>query len=242
MRAVMTCASRDRFSRCFGSRASLMSVSRLTLLLALSLVSCKLPNVLAPQNPVDFCIEQAKSYCALEFRCCTATERDAQSFPAPFRSGVFVRHPPANEGDCVNTASDACRAVVDGQNEALTKERVKYDPDEASSCLDDLRKSVDECKPEDFFHADGSYMIFVIGAAQPGVLGAACEDVIRGNVDPHDTCFATYECKDGGCVQSGSGADVTIKGECDGTGHPENPFAQANINFEICDGLKDNEP
>jgi hypothetical protein len=217
------------------------------LLIALVLVplsSCiKVPNLLAPQKPVDFCIEQAKQFCALEFRCCTAAERASDADPLQlFNSPIFTRHPLRDEGDCVDVVAEVCRGQVDAQNEALDDERLKFDPDEASSCLAELQNSVDDCEPEGFFKDDGTYIFSLIHGGGPGVLGSACEDVIRGNVDEHDTCFAGYECKDGGCVVTDPNGDRTIKGECEGTGHPPNPFSDANVDLQFCDGLKDNQP
>jgi hypothetical protein len=228
-----------RFSRAIRRAGTLLAV-RIIAALSLSFVavSCQLPNVFAPGNPVDFCVEQAKDYCALEFRCCTAAERAAD--PLHIWSGPSTeRWAPSNEGDCVGLVADICHATVDQQNESLAKERIKYSADDAQSCLDSLAKSVDECKLEDFLKDDGNYLINLIQSGSPGIFGSECEDAIRGNVDPHDTCFAQYECKDGACTIPESGAAtpvITDKGECDGTGRPTNPFQSANVDIQICAG------
>ncbi len=201
--------------------------------------SClQIPNVLAPGSPVDFCIEQAKVYCQLQFDCCTATERTED--PLGIFSGPAVsRWAPSTIDECVGIVSDICRGEVEQQNESLADERVKYDSDEAASCLDDLHKAADDCSLKDFLKADGSYLTSLVQNGQPGIFGAACEDTIKGEVDDGDTCFAQYECKRGFCSPRQNG-DVTLKGECSGDTHPENPFATfGNITLEVCNGLDD---
>lgn len=199
-----------------------------------------IPPLLAPGNPVDFCIEQAKAYCALEYRCCTAAERVGNDLGL-FRSPAFSRWAPSTEDECVGIAADVCRGTIAEQNESLADERISYDAEEAESCLADLREAVDGCELKDFFKADGSFMVQLLGNGTPGVLGSACEDAVQGEVDDGDTCFASYECKRGGCVVQSTGS-VTIKGECAGDFSEPNPFASFNgVRIEICDGLGDDE-
>ena len=201
--------------------------------------SClKLPNVLAPGSPVDFCIEQAKSYCALEFRCCTAAERQSDKLGV-FSSPTFDRWAPSTEDECVGLVADICRGSVAEQNESLQNERIQYDADEAQSCLDELHDAVDGCDPKDFFKKDGSYIVQLVASGSPGILGSACEDAVQGDVDDGDTCFADYECKRGFCVVQDNGT-ITRKGECAGDINPTNPFGNFNgVTIEVCNGLDD---
>ena len=210
----------------------------LALLAFVTLSSCpiSLPPLLAPGNAVDFCIEQSKSYCALLFRCCTAVER--QDDPLHIATGTaFFRHKPSDEGECVTTLSDVCRGIVEEQNEAVKAERMEYRPADAAGCLDELHKDVDACKPSDFFDDDGSYIYELQLGGQPGVFGTNCEDALRPKAAAGDECFATYECKQGTCVVTPNGNDVTLKGQCQGDGRPTNEIG--NIKLGICDGLSD---
>jgi hypothetical protein len=205
----------------------------------LSAACIQVPNLLAPQNPVDFCVEQAKSYCALQFRCCTAAERTSDALGV-FHGPSVSRWAPSNEDECAGLVADICRGNIEEQNESLREERVKYDADEAASCLDELHQAVDDCDIKDFFKKDGSYMSTLVSSGQPGIFGGACEDAVKGDVDDGDTCFAQYECKRGACDFSASGND-DLKGDCTGDQRAPNPFADfSGVHIEVCDGLEDN--
>jgi hypothetical protein len=193
-----------------------------------------------PGTPVDFCIEQAKIFCDLQFNCCSAAERRAD--PAGVFNGASTRRKaPSTVGECTDLVIDVCRASVEQQNESLVAERIRYDAEAATACLEDLRAAVDDCDATEFFEAGGSYLAQLLDNGQPGVLGSSCDNVIEANVDTDDECFASYECESGSCVVQNTGNDVSAEGECLGEGTPTNPF-EDGIDFEICDGLEDNQP
>lgn len=191
-----------------------------------------------PVKPVDFCVEQARLYCELQFRCCTAIERK-DSIVGVLRSRATLRAAPSSEGECTDVMADVCRAAAAQQDESLAEERVEYDADEALDCLDDLSEAVADCDAGDFFDAQGTYLLQMLSDGQPGVLGDSCDGAIDGDVDEGDTCFASYECKTGACVVTPDENEVTAEGECvDGGGADQNPFEGA-VKLEICDGLDD---
>lgn len=211
---------------------------------ALALVapsSCKLPDLLAPQSPVDFCIEQAKAFCDLQFRCCTAQERQQDPLHL-FNGAAQLRHPPASADQCVGLMADVCRAAAQQQNDSVADHRLEYDVDVATSCLDTLHKAVDQCDAGKFFDAEGTYLTFLSANGEPGTLGSDCEDALHPAVSTGDTCFASYECKTGACVVTDTSTATEqvhkLKGDCTGTDHTPNPL-QANVKFEICNGLTD---
>lgn len=189
-----------------------------------------------PGSPVDFCVEQAAAFCDLQFKCCTAAERRADLLGA-FGGSAVTRRAPSDAGECLGVMTDICYATVDAQAESLREERVEFDPDEAEDCITELRTAVDECDPQAFFEAQGTYLASLIDSGRPGVLGDGCDNVIEGVVDEGDECFASYECQKGQCLATGP--DVTIEGECVGTDTPVNPFDNANVDFEYCDGLEE---
>lgn len=196
--------------------------------------SCSL--LFPPGTPVDFCVEQAAAFCDLQFNCCTAAERQADPLGV-FNGAAIRRRAPSDAGECLGVMTDICYATIDAQNESLAEERIEFDPEEADSCIADLREAVDACDPEAFFEAQGTYLASLIDSGQPGILGDGCDNAIEGNVDEGDECFATYECKKGGCFPTGVGGDITSEGECQGSETPTNPFDNANVDFEICNGL-----
>ncbi len=165
-------------------------------LFALGASSCSL---FPPSTPVDFCIEQAKTFCDLQFRCCTAAERRADLFGL-FNGASTRRAAPSTVGECTDLVIEVCRATVEQQNESLVAERVTYDPEEAVECLADLRAAADDCDAAEYFEASGTWLVQLLDNGQPGILGRSCDNVIEGEVDTDDECFATYECKEGGCV------------------------------------------
>ncbi len=205
-------------------------------LFALGASSCSL---FPPSTPVDFCIEQAKTFCDLQFRCCTAAERRADLFGL-FNGASTRRAAPSTVGECTDLVIEVCRATVEQQNESLIAERVTYDPEEAVDCLEDLRVAAEECDAAEYFEASGSWLPVLLDSGQPGVLGRSCDNVIEGDVDTDDECFANYECKEGACVVQNREGEVSAEGECQGEGVQENPLI--NIEFEVCDGLEDNQP
>ena len=193
----------------------------------------------APGSPVDFCVEQARLYCELQFRCCTAIERESSALGL-LRSPAIARKAPSSAGECVEVVAEVCRAAAAQQNESLGEERVTYDADEAVDCLDDLRDAVDECDAGDFFDAQGTYLLQMLDDGQPGLAGDSCDNAVEGDVDEDDTCFADYECKRGSCVVEPAENEVNLEGECQGDGEPGSPF-DGNVKFEVCDGLGDEE-
>ena len=188
-----------------------------------------------PGNPVDFCVEQAGAWCDLQFKCCTAVERRADPLGV-FNGRPTARRAPSDPGECLGVMTDLCRGTVDAQNESLVEERITYDADEAADCLADMRTAIDECDPEAFFDAQGSYLSQLLDNGRPGVLGDGCDNAIEGAVEENDECFASYECEKGACVVNSG--DITAEGECQGSDTPQNPF-ENNFDFEICDGLED---
>lgn len=193
-----------------------------------------------PVKPVDFCVEQARLYCELQFRCCTAIERK-DSLLGLQRSAATFRAAPSTEGECTDVMAEVCRAAAAQQDESLTEERIEFDVDEAVDCLDDLSEAVADCDAGDFFDADGTYLLQMLQNGQPGILGDSCDGAIDGDVDDGDTCFASYECKSNACVVTADENEVTAEGECvAGGGEPQNPFDGA-VKLEICDGLDDEE-
>lgn len=193
-----------------------------------------------PGSPVDFCIEQARVYCDLQYRCCTAGERRADPLGV-FSGPSTIRHAPSTAGECVDVLAEVCRASADQHNESLTEERIKYDADEAVDCIDAMRKAVDECDATEMFEASGTWLSSLIDSGQPGVLGDACDNAIEGNVETGDECFASYECEKGSCVVQNLGGDISAEGECVGDGTAQNPL-DGTVEIEICDGLEDNQP
>ncbi len=193
-----------------------------------------------PVKPVDFCVEQARLYCELQFRCCTAIER-TDSPLGLLRTAATSRAAPSTEGECTDVIAGVCRAAAAQQDESLVEERIEFDVDEAGDCLDDLSEAVADCDAGDFFDAQGTYLLQMLSDGQPGVLGDACDGAIDGDVDDDDTCFASYECKSNACVVTPGPNEVTAEGECfeGGGGDAPNPFD--NVKFEICDGLDDEE-
>lgn len=226
-------------SRAVGARALVVVV--VVVAAILGEVSCKLPNVLAPQSPVDFCIEQAKAFCDLQFQCCTAVERTGDPLHL-FNGPAQSRQPPASADQCVSLLAETCRGAVQQENESVAAGRLTYDVDAASSCLDTLHKAVDACDPGNFFDAEGTYLTSIVQGGEPGILGTDCEDALHAGVSTGDTCFANYECKAGGCVVTDTSTPTEqvhkLKGDCAGEGRTPNPF-QANVKFEICNGLTD---
>lgn len=196
--------------------------------------------LLPPGNPVDFCIEQARLFCDLQYRCCTAGERRADPLGL-FSGPSTARKAPSSAGECVDVLAEVCRASAEQQNESLVAERIQYDPDEAVDCLDDMRKAVDECDATEFFDASGTYLSSLIDNGQPGVLGSSCDNAIEGAVETGDECFASWECEKGACLVQSVGGDITAEGECTGDGTPQNPL-DGTVEIEICDGLEDNQP
>lgn len=207
------------------------------LMAALFSSSC---GFLPPGTPVDFCIEQARLFCDLQYRCCTAAERRADPLGL-FGGPAVARKAPSTAGECVEVVAEVCRASVEQQNESLREERIQYDADEAVDCLDDLRKAVDECDATEFFESGGTWLSGLLDNGQPGVLGDSCDNAIEGNVDTGDECFASYECEKGSCVVQNTGGDISAEGECTGEGTPQNPM-DSSVELEICDGLDDNQP
>lgn len=228
----------DEFERSVPSATSLGRVrSHHRVFIVAAAVAATSCSLLPPGNPVDFCVEQARAFCDLEFRCCTAFER--QNDPFDLLGGPAVRrHAPSSAGECVDLMIEICQAGAAQQNESLVEERIQYDADEAVDCLEDLRKAADECNPATFFEASGTYLSGLLHTGQPGVLGDSCENALEGVVESGDECFASYECETGACVTQPGPNEVTAEGECAGDTRPENPFEQ-NIDFEICDGLGD---
>jgi len=192
-----------------------------------------------PGSPVDFCVQQAQLYCDLQFKCCTAIERD-RSILGSNLSPTIRRKAPSSAGECTEVVADICRAAVEQQNESVREARVEFDSDEAADCIEDLQAAVDDCDPGDFFDAQGTYLVQMFDDGQPGILGNACDSAIQGDVDEDDTCFASYECKKGACVVEPKANEVSLEGECQGEGEPGNPF-DGNVKFEVCDGLDDEE-
>lgn len=218
------------------NRPSPVGVSWLVVALA-GASSCML---LPPGTPVDFCIEQARVFCDLQYRCCTAAERSADPLGV-FRGAATQRHAPSSAGECADVLAEVCRAGAEQLNESLVAERIEYDAEEAAECLSDLRQAVDECDATEFFEAGGSWLAQLIDNGQPGVLGDSCDNAIEPKVDTGDDCFASWECERGACVVQNSGNDVSAEGECTGEGTPQNPF-DGTVELEICDGLEDNQP
>ena len=208
-----------------------------SLVATVALTSCML---LPPGNPVDFCIEQARLFCDLQYRCCTAAERKADPIGL-FNGPATARHAPSTAGECVEVVAEVCRASADQLNESLVEERIQYDADEAIDCLDDLRKAVDECDATEFFDAGGTWLSSLIDNGQPGVLGDSCDNAIEAAVETGDECFASWECEKGSCVVQNTGGDISAEGECTGDGTPQNPL-DGTVEIEICDGLEDNQP
>jgi hypothetical protein len=192
-----------------------------------------------PGTPVDFCVQQASLYCDLQFKCCTAVERERSPLGANLSASIR-RKAPSSAGECTEVVAEICRAAVEQQNESVREERVTFDADEAVDCLEDLQSAVDDCDPGDFFDAQGTYLIQMFQDGQPGLLGNACDNAIEGDVDEDDTCFADYECKKGECVVDPEADQVSLEGECQGDGEPGAPF-DGNVKFEVCDGLDDEE-
>lgn len=186
---------------------------------------------------VGFCVEQARAFCDLQYRCCTAAERTRDPLGV-FSSFATRRRAPSTADECADVVGDMCRAAAKQIDESIAAERVKFDPDEAAQCLQTLRAAVDSCDPADFFDAQGTFLANLLDAAQPGVLGDACKQALEPQVDTGDDCFASYECDEGACVVDAAGDDVTIEGECEGDVEAENPF-EDGVEFEICDGLED---
>lgn len=192
---------------------------------------------LAPGDAVSFCVEQAKAFCDLQYRCCTAAERSRDPLGL-FTSFGSRRRAPSTVDECVDFVADTCRATAGQIDESIAEERVVYDPDEAVKCIATLRTAVDACDPADFFEAQGSFMVNLLDTAQPGILGDGCDQVLEPQVEDGDDCFASYECEEGACVVDSAGDDVTIEGECVGDTEPENPLDDG-VDFEICDGRED---
>jgi hypothetical protein len=192
-----------------------------------------------PGSPVDFCVEQAAAFCDLQYKCCTASERSADLLGVFRGGGAVTRRAPSDAGECLGVMTDICYATIDAQNESLREERIEFDPDEAEDCIVELRTAVDECDPEAFFEAQGTYLASLIDTGRPGTLGDGCDNAIEGTVDEGDECFASYECDKGQCVNQSSGAEQTLEGECFGTDEPINPFDGSNADFEYCDGLEE---
>ena len=188
---------------------------------------------------MDFCVEQARLLCDLQFRCCTAQER-RDSLIGLQQSPAVQRQAPSSAGECTEVVAEVCRAAAQQQNESVTEERVSYDSDEAVDCLEELQKAVDDCDAGDFFDAQGTYLLQMLGDGQPGIPGSACDGAIEAEVDDGDSCFASYECKDGQCVVEPAANEVTAEGECQGEGEQQNPF-DGNVKFEVCDGLDDED-
>jgi hypothetical protein len=192
-----------------------------------------------PVQPVDFCIEQARLYCDLQFRCCTAVERE-ESILGLRQSRPVLRKAPSSAGECVEVMTEVCRAAAEEQNEALREERITFDADEAVDCLDDLVDAVDDCDAGDFFDAQGTYLLQMLDDGRPGIPGDFCDNAIEGDLDEGDDCFADYECDEGTCLVTPGPDEVTAEGECQGEGKTPNPF-EGNVKFEVCDGLDDEE-
>jgi hypothetical protein len=119
------------------------------------------------------------------------------------------------------------------QNEALADERIDYDVDEAADCLEDLRAAVDDCDVQDFFDAQGSHVLSIIGNGRPGILGDACDNVTGDQTcEPPavegEPCVQNEDCADGlRCdfdAVTGSTVCVGLAGEgepCDQTSECE---------------------
>jgi hypothetical protein len=171
--------------------------------LALSLLAA------CPPSTNAFCVDAAKASCELQFRCCTAVERE-QTFGAI----NLAVGPYSSEGGCVDVFTRRCEAQSQAQDEAIAASRLSFDEDRANECLTRLKDAVAECDPNGFFNdPDGE-----------------CDNLVEGQVDDGDPCFGDDECAGAGseCEVDRNDDDdgvfvVTIEGTCKGQGDEGEP-------------------
>jgi hypothetical protein len=164
----------------------------------------------------DFCVESAKVSCQLQFRCCTAQERQAL-----FGGTNLAIGPYHDEGGCVDAFVRQCEASSQATDEAIAAGRITFDQDRANQCLNTRREAVATCDADTLFNNIDD-----------------CNDLFDGAVADGDTCFNTNECAEAGStceIENEPNPDgtfvVTLAGTCKGQGdlgEPCLPGGQCN--------------
>src|SRR3954466_10093502 len=78
-------------------------------------------------NALTLCVEAAKASCQIQYRCCTAAERDSQ-----FGGENLFIGPYADEGGCVDANTRQCQALTEGLDEEINAKRFVFDNDKAN--------------------------------------------------------------------------------------------------------------
>ncbi|MDP2342766.1 MAG: hypothetical protein Q8O67_17555 [Deltaproteobacteria bacterium] len=178
--------------------------------LALAVTTTALLLTACPPSTNAFCVDSAKAACQLQFKCCTAVERQETFGQLNLAFGPY-----SNEGGCVDVFTRRCEAQSQAQDEAIAAGRLSFDEDRANECLTRLKDAANECDPNAFFNDDGG----------------ECANLVEGQVDDGDVCFGDEECAGRGSeceVDRNDDNDdgvfvVTLEGTCKGQGDEGEP-------------------
>jgi hypothetical protein len=196
------------------------------------------PDSCAPAQAVGgYCLERARLLCGLQYQCCNAAERNAESFAIlNLASGGHT-----TEEECVERVTPLVCQAHGPLEEADATGRGVWDEENAADCLDALDRAVKQCDAEDYFAAD-------LGVCDPSVL-------MEGQQKTGDLCFAHAECAGtrASCVTRKSSDPseslTTAEGECvnlPGVGDPCTDGACAAGHYcsfdDVCERLDGVEP
>ncbi len=163
----------------------------------------------------SYCIETAKVWCQLQFRCCTAVERSMF-----FGSMTQQLGPYHDEGGCVETFTEQCQANQAAVDESIAAGRTTFDAAKAAECLTLRRAQVDACDASALYDPTDR----------------TCDDIIAGAVADGDTCLTDSECAEEASQcelepPTGTGGTVTIslEGTCKGQGDEGEECLPGNV-------------
>ncbi|MCC7109060.1 MAG: hypothetical protein IT382_07225, partial [Deltaproteobacteria bacterium] len=156
-----------------------------------------------------FCIESAKVFCQLQYRCCTAVERSALFGNSNLQIGPFH-----DEMGCVDAYTRQCEASQQAVDESIRLGRTTFNAEQANECLSARREQVNECDASGLFNA----------------ADRTCDELFAGAVADGDACTSDGECADEGSqceLDPISGDDgsvtITLEGTCRGQGDEGEP-------------------
>ena len=152
----------------------------------------------------NYCVETAKVWCQLQYRCCTAVER-AQLFGS-MNQQLGPYH---DENGCVSTWTEQCQASQQAADESIAAGRTTFDGAKATECLNLRREQVNECDASALYDPTDH----------------TCDDIMVGAVADGDACTTDSECAEVGSecqidppTDEGGTVTVSLEGTCKGQG------------------------
>jgi hypothetical protein len=155
-------------------------------------------------STVNFCIESAKAACQVQYRCCTAVERQSL-----FGNLNVAIGPYDDEGGCVDAFTRQCEAGSQATDESIAAGRLAFDAERANECVNGRREAASACDANEIFNSTDE----------------SCRDLTTGLVADGDPCFNDGECAETGstcepveAINDDGSFTITIEGACKGQG------------------------